>query len=121
MGGNVSTVVGMGLFEFGDVNGTGDDVRLQHALGVAYRNGKLYVADTYNSKIKEIDPKTRVCTTFAGDAKTLNEPGGLSFAGDQLYVADTNNHRIAVIDMATKQIRTLALTGVEPPLASKRR
>ena len=119
-GGAVSTVVGLGLFEFGDVNGTGDDVRLQHALGVAYKNGKLYVADTYNSKIKEIDPKTRVSTTFVGGDKLFNEPGGLSFAGDQLYVADTNNHRIQVIDMATKQVRTLALSGVEPPLGSKK-
>ena len=118
--GVVSTIVGMGLFEFGDVNGTGDDVRLQHALGVAYRGGKLYVADTYNSKIKEIDPKTRECTTFVGGDKLFNEPGGLSFAGNQLYVADTNNHRIQVIDMATKQVRTLALSGVEPPLGSKK-
>ncbi|HEX3316043.1 MAG TPA: thioredoxin-like domain-containing protein, partial [Gemmataceae bacterium] len=83
--GAVSTIVGMGLFEFGDINGTGDDVRLQHALGVAYRGGKLYVADTYNSKIKEIDPQTRVCTTFVGGEKLFNEPGGLSFAGNQLY------------------------------------
>ena len=119
-GGVVSTIVGMGLFEFGDTNGTGDDVRLQHALGVAYRGGKLYVADTYNSKIKEIDPKTRVSTTFVGGEKLFNEPGGLSFAGDRLYVADTNNHRIQVIDMATKQVRTLALSGVEPPLGSKK-
>jgi DNA-binding beta-propeller fold protein YncE len=119
-GGAVSTIVGMGLFEFGDKNGTGDDVRLQHALGVAYHDGKLYVADTYNSKIKEIDPKTRVSTTFVGGEKLFNEPGGLSFAGDRLYVADTNNHRIQVIDMATKQVRTLALSGVEPPLGSKK-
>jgi DNA-binding beta-propeller fold protein YncE len=119
-GGAVSTIVGLGLFEFGDVNGNGDDVRLQHALGVAYRNGKLYVADTYNSKIKEIDPKTRDCTTFVGGEKLFNEPGGLSFAGDKLYVADTNNHRIQVIDMGTKAVRTLALSGVEPPLGAKK-
>jgi thiol-disulfide isomerase/thioredoxin/sugar lactone lactonase YvrE len=55
--GNVTTVVGEGLFEFGDLNGKGKDVRLQHALGVAYHEGKLYVADTYNSKIKVIDPQ----------------------------------------------------------------
>ena len=54
--GFVKTIVGEGLFEFGDKNGIGNQVRLQHALGVAYRDGKLYVADTYNSKIKLIDP-----------------------------------------------------------------
>lgn len=118
--GEVSTVVGEGLFEFGDINGKGSKVRLQHALGVAYRDGKLYVADTYNSKIKLIDPKERTCETFAGDSpgwladSTFNEPGGLSFAGDKLYVADTNAHRIRVIDMKTKAISTLSLQGVDP-------
>ena len=57
--GEVKTIVGEGLFEFGDVDGVGDEVRLQHALGVAYHDGKLYVADTYNSKIKVLDPEKR--------------------------------------------------------------
>ena len=64
--GEVKTIVGDGLFEFGDVDGVGDEVRLQHALGVACADGKLYVADTYNSKIKVIDPQKRSCTTFLG-------------------------------------------------------
>jgi DNA-binding beta-propeller fold protein YncE len=115
--GLVKTIVGEGLFEFGDVNGIGNKVRLQHALGVAYKDGKLYVADTYNNKIKIIDPDKRSSATFLGDGNTtiFNEPGGLSFAGDKLYVADTNNNRIQVIDMTTKQITTLALEGVERP------
>jgi thiol-disulfide isomerase/thioredoxin len=53
--GYVSTIVGKGLFDFGDVDGLGDRVRLQHPLGVTYLKGKLYVADTYNHKIKQID------------------------------------------------------------------
>ncbi|MEZ6071614.1 MAG: hypothetical protein R3C10_15455 [Pirellulales bacterium] len=43
------------LFIFGDVDGSGDEVRLQHPLGVAWYEGVLYVADTYNSKIKAVD------------------------------------------------------------------
>jgi DNA-binding beta-propeller fold protein YncE len=125
--GEVKTIVGEGLFEFGDVNGKGSRVRLQHALGVAYRQGKLYVADTYNSKIKLIDPVERTCTTFAGSASgwllgpTFNEPGGLSFAGDKLYVADTNAHRIRVIDMQTRAVTTLGLQGVPHVAAQKTR
>jgi DNA-binding beta-propeller fold protein YncE len=123
--GEVRTIVGEGLFEFGDVDGEGSKVRLQHALGVALRDGKLYVADTYNSKIKLIDPVKRTCETFKGEQPgwlekgTFNEPGGLSFAGDKLYVADTNNHRIRVIDMKTRAVTTLALQGVEAPKSSK--
>jgi thiol-disulfide isomerase/thioredoxin/DNA-binding beta-propeller fold protein YncE len=119
--GEVSTIVGEGLFEFGDVDGEGSKVRLQHALGVAYHGGKLYIADTYNSKIKVIDPATRTCATLLGapggwlkDAP-FNEPGGLSFAGDKLYVADTNGHRIRVVDVAARTVSTLNLQGVEAP------
>jgi DNA-binding beta-propeller fold protein YncE len=121
--GDVQTIVGQGLFEFGDVDGVGDDVRLQHALGVAYHDGKLYVADTYNSKIKVIDPQKRTCTTFLGGpggwlaGSVFNEPGGLSVAGDKLYVADTNGHRIRVVDLKTRVVSTLHLHGVEAPKA----
>jgi thiol-disulfide isomerase/thioredoxin len=118
-GGDVRTIVGEGLFEFGDTDGVGTKVRLQHALGITCHDGKLFVADTYNSKIKAIDPVARSCTTFAGggagSAATLNEPGGLSFAGDKLYIADTNNHRIRVVDVKTKRMSTLTLKGVTAP------
>jgi DNA-binding beta-propeller fold protein YncE/cytochrome oxidase Cu insertion factor (SCO1/SenC/PrrC family) len=114
--GEVTTIVGEGLFEFGDVDGVGSKVRLQHALGVAYHQGKLYVADTYNSKIKLIDPDKKTCVTYLGgpESKLFNEPGGLSIADNKIYVADTNNHRIRVVDLGTKQVTTLALEGVEP-------
>src|SRR5262249_38918308 len=46
----VQTIVGNGLFVFDDIDGSGDVVRLQHCLGVAYGDGKLYIADTYNNK-----------------------------------------------------------------------
>lgn len=119
--GDVKTIVGQGLFEFGDKDGVGDQVRLQHALGVLFHEGKLYVADTYNSKIKVIDPKESSSTSFVGGpagwlgARLFNEPGGLSYANGKLYVADTNGHRIQVVDLKTKAISTLELHGVEPP------
>ncbi len=108
-------------FEFGDTDGVGDKVRLQHALGVAWHNGKLFVADTYNSKIKVLDPAERSSVTFLGGddgwlaGPLFDEPGGLSFAGDRLYVADTNAHRIRVVDLKTKAVTTLKLQGVEAP------
>jgi thiol-disulfide isomerase/thioredoxin/sugar lactone lactonase YvrE len=119
----VQTLVGEGLFEFGDEDGVGSKVRLQHALGVVFHRGKLYVADTYNSKIKVIDPDRRSCTTFLGERggwlnePLFNEPGGLSIAADKMYVADTNGHRIRVVDLKTKAVTTLKLEGVEAPKA----
>ena len=58
-GRTVKTLVGGDLFEFGDVDGTGDDVRLQHPLGLLTYGDKMLIADTYNHKIKELDPKRK--------------------------------------------------------------
>ena len=119
---DVKTIVGEGLFDFGDQDGFGDKVRLQHALGVHYHDGVLYVADTYNSKIKVIDPVKRSSTTFLGGetdgwmaGPLFSEPGGLSYANGKLYIADTNAHRIRVVDLKTKAVSTLELSGVEAP------
>ncbi len=98
--GYTQTIVGEGLFEFGDRDGKGAQVRLQHCLGVSYYDGKIYVADTYNNKIKRLDPSTKECVTVlgSGDRAELYEPGGLCvWGGDadvRLYIADTNNHRV---------------------------
>ncbi|RJP21237.1 MAG: hypothetical protein C4527_23805 [Candidatus Omnitrophota bacterium] len=116
--GQVKTYIGTGLFDFGDRDGDFDQALLQHPLGVAYHDGKIYVADSYNHKIKVADPVERTITTLAGngkagigmiDAPQFDEPAGLSIAGDNIYVADTNNHAIRVINLITKKTTTLHL------------
>jgi thiol-disulfide isomerase/thioredoxin len=123
-GDEVRTLVGGDLFEFGDHDGVGDDVRLQHPLGLALDEGRLFIADTYNHKIKSLDPRARKVSTFAGTGRpgqtdgaqgSFYEPGGLSVARGRLYVADTNNHAVRVVDLATKQTTTLVIRGLEPP------
>ncbi|MCM3903176.1 MAG: redoxin domain-containing protein [Pyrinomonadaceae bacterium] len=122
--GQVKTVVGGDLFEFGDVDGRGDDVRLQHPLGIFVLDGKVLIADTYNHKIKQLDPAARSVKTLFGTGKpgqtdcnspSLYEPGGLSVANNKLYIADTNNHAVRVVDLKTKEISTLRIKGLEPP------
>ncbi len=118
----VKTIVGQDLFVFGDVDGKGKEVRLQHPLGVANYNNLVYVADTYNHKIKVINPVDNTCITFAGDGQPgfidgkeprFYEPGGLSIARNKLYVADTNNHAVRVLDMKTKEVSTLQIKGLK--------
>src|SRR5690606_26457922 len=58
-GGTMGTLVGTGLFDFGDADGAGDAALLQHPKDVAFADGLLYVADTYNHKVKVLDPETR--------------------------------------------------------------
>ena len=67
--GAVTTLIGTAqlgdarLFTFGDLDGQPGKARLQHCLDVAYHDGVVYVADTYNHKIKAIDLKTNECKT----------------------------------------------------------
>ncbi len=115
------------MFDFGDVDGSGDDVRLQHPLGVVAFENKILIADTYNHKLKELDPKTRTVKTFLGtgkpgqsdgDVPSFYEPGGLTIANETLYIADTNNHAVRTVDLKTKKTSTLNIRGLQPPLLS---
>ncbi len=110
------------LFDFGDVDGAGTEARLQHPLGLAYADdGLLYVADTYNSKLKRIDLAAGSVETYLGGpqgwqdgpAALFSEPGGLATHGGLLYVADTNNHTVRIVDLATATTSTLVLKGIE--------
>jgi DNA-binding beta-propeller fold protein YncE len=111
------------LFEFGDEDGLGTTARLQHPLAVVYddSNGTLIIADTYNSKLKRIDPADGAVTTWLGAEQgwadgsqpRFFEPGGLSLADGTLYVADTNNHAIRLVDVATGTTETLIVKGIE--------
>ncbi len=108
------------LFEFGDRDGPRDEVLLQHPLGVAYGAGRLFVADTYNSKIKAIDPNSGAAQTLPlkfsqTNDPGLNEPSGLAVAGERLFVADTNNHRIVAVDWEKGAATEWKVAGLEPP------
>jgi thiol-disulfide isomerase/thioredoxin len=135
------------LFAFGDVDGeqalatyASDDagnvlrdpttgypiiqgVRLQHALGVTYHDGKLYVADTYNNKVKVVDAKTGATKTIAGTGEPgladspaqFDEPAGISYANGILYIADTNNHLVRTIHLGTGSVGRFEIQGLVAP------
>jgi hypothetical protein len=121
----VETLIGEGLFEYGDVDGRYPEARLQHPLGLAFADGSIYVADTYNHKIKRYDPASRTLVDWLGTGvpgyrdgtfreAQLDEPGGLTVIDGRLYMADTNNHQIRVADLENGLMRTL--TVAEMPL-----
>ncbi|XP_069547823.1 NHL repeat-containing protein 2 [Brachyistius frenatus] len=116
----------LNLFAFGDVDGKGVEAKLQHPLGVAWATEQslLYVADSYNHKIKVVDPKAKQCRTLAGTGEAgdalgpdfnkscFNEPGGICVGdgGKLLYVADTNNHQVKVLDLVSKTVSLFHVT-----------
>ena len=121
-GGRVRRIVGRGQFDFGDVDGTGDQVRLQHPLGLAAATTEdrptLFIADSYNHRIKRLDALDRTVTTVAGSgAAALRdgalatasfwEPSGLAVDGPLIYVADTNNHALRLVDTDAGTVTTI--------------
>jgi hypothetical protein len=101
-------LVGTGLFDFGDRDGIGDDVRLQHAQAVAPSpDGRVLVVDSYNDALRWLEPASRRVETWLRD---FHEPAGIALAPPLAYVADTNAHRIVVVDLATgaRDVLTLA-------------
>ncbi|XVF31476.1 hypothetical protein REPUB_Repub16aG0149400 [Reevesia pubescens] len=118
------------LFRFGDHDGVGSDVLLQHPLGVlCAKDGQIYIADSYNHKIKKLDPSSKRVITLAGTGKAgfkdgkplasqFSEPSGIIEAENgRLFIADTNNSVIRYLDLneANAEILTLELKGVQPP------
>lgn len=119
----VRRLIGRGLFVFGDEDGTGDAVRLQHPLGLAAtveRNRSVvHVADTYNHALKRLDPVGRRVERPAGGAPghtdgplagaRFRSPSGIAVDGRRLSVADTDNHAIRRIDLDAGTVGTVDL------------
>ena len=123
VGGRVVTLTGTGLFTFGDRDGVGKEAVLQHPQDVVAAPGAVYIADTYNHKIKRMDLSTLRINTVAGSGDqgsvdgdaldaSFDEPAGLAYRDGIVYVADTNNHSIRKLDVEKRTVETVELTGV---------
>lgn len=110
--GKVHTLVGKGLFDFGNVDGDLKHALLQHPIGIEYHEGALYIADTYNHSIKKINLGTGridslirsssegLCKVGSTDCTvlSLNEPNDVLWYRGKIYITDTNNHLIRFFD-----------------------
>jgi sugar lactone lactonase YvrE len=100
--------------------------RLYYPNDVALdRDGNLYIADTYNNRIRKVDTSGFISTVagstgvdgYSGDggpavSAQLNEPEGLAVDDSgNLYIADTDNNRVRKV-IPNGNISTIAGTGV---------
>ena len=124
--GTITTVAGTGGGGFGGDGGEATMARISFPNRVALDGaGNLYIADTYNNRIRKVDAAGMI-TTVAGRggagstgdagpaiAAQLNQPRGVAVDGaGNLYIADRSNHRIRKVDASTRDISTVAGTGV---------
>ena len=94
--------------------------------GIVHHEGKLYVSDTENDRIRVIDLATGLVEPFAGTGEKgfsgdggpaleaeLRGPRDLEIGPDgHLYFADTDNGVVRAIDLESGEIRTVVGTGV---------
>ena len=91
-GGEISTEIGTGLFDFGHVDGPAEKVLLQHPLGVTVLpDDSVAICDTYNGAIRRYDPATSSATTLATG---LAEPSDATVVDGGLLVVESAAHRL---------------------------
>jgi len=110
--GEIRTLIGSGLFDFGYKEGLKGTALMQHPLGLYAGDKAVYIADSYNHSIRRFDTATEKLSNFVGNGKrkAFSEPGGIVQVGEKLYIADTNHHAIRVIDVNSRKLSTLAVT-----------
>ncbi len=126
--GIITTVAGNGVQGFAGDGGLATSAELDSPAGLALdAAGDLYIADSHNQRVREVNAATGIIATIAGTgAAGFSGDGGMATAArldlptalaldtaGNLYVADTNNHRVRRIAAATGAITTVAGNGVE--------
>lgn len=108
----------------GYVDGAGKAALFSAPNGIASDGKTLYVADTYNNRIRKVEIATGMVTTLAGSSSTcpadgtgaaaaFNGPRGIVYTGGNLYVTDTLNNKIRRIEVSTGAVTTLAGSGAK--------
>ena len=133
--GIITTVAGNAFSSgYGGDGGAATAAALQNPEGLAIDSGgNLYIADSGNNVIREVDATTGIITTVAGDASLtgytgdggpatsagLNFPSGIAVdSSGNLYIADSFNYVVRLVAAANRTISTLAGSNVPCPLSN---
>ncbi|WHZ22955.1 MAG: hypothetical protein OJF47_002067 [Nitrospira sp.] len=125
--GVITTVAGDGQASYNGDQISADQASLAGPSGVALgKDGLLYVADTFSSRIRAVDPATGRIETAVGDGGTyryqgpdephsqsLSRPTGIAVGPKgNLFITDSDSHLIRVWERTSKTITRLSGTGV---------
>ncbi|MGC4096085.1 MAG: hypothetical protein QM706_03125 [Nitrospira sp.] len=123
--GVITTLAGTGQARFSGDGGPANQAALNEpAALVVDEEGRLYIADQSNHRIRMVNLKTGVIQTIAGtgvatydgDGKraidvALAGPSGLALVADRLYIADTFNGRVRCVELSSGVMTTMAGDG----------
>lgn len=112
-GGSVQTLAGKGLFDFGMRNGSTGHALLQHPEGIVWHDGSLYIADTFNNALRQLNLTNHEITTVAG---SLNRPLAIAvLSPDTLLVAEGDGNRIDAVHLPDGKITPWPIAGLKAP------
>jgi len=108
--GVVETLVGHGLYDFGEQDGKRRDARLQYPFGLALDPTApiLWIADAYNGGLRKLRLGGGEMSTHSL-AQALAQPTAIAFGGGRLWIADAGAHQVFARDLKSDVIATLDL------------
>ncbi len=122
----ITTVAGNGSATFSGDGGPATSASLNYPTGVAVDStGNIYIADSNNNRVREVNASTGVIKTVAGNGSatfsgdsgpatsaSLNYPTGVAVdSTGNIYIADSNNNRVREVNASTGAITTVAGNG----------
>ncbi len=125
--GIVTTIAGNGIASFTGDGGPAVSASLRSPCGIFVDAlGNIYIADTYNCRIRRVDGTTGIMTTVAGNGTCgYSGDGGLAAAGElyfpfgvaadagqNIFIADTYNNLIRRVDAVSGIITSAAGNGI---------
>jgi hypothetical protein len=124
--GVIRTVAGTGIATYDGNGKLAIGAALAGPSGLALRNNRLYIADTFNGRVRCVDLSSGLMTTVAGDggvyryespldapSPSLSRPTGIVFDHEgRLFLTDSDNHLIRQWDWESGVAFCLAGQGV---------
>lgn len=108
--GQIHSLIGHGLFEFGCQDGARQSGLLQYPLDIAMdpKQAQLWIADTYNNQIRALRLGGGELRTLQLDY-VLHEPAAIAAGADALWLANSHSHEVLRIDPDTRQVQRLPI------------
>jgi trimeric autotransporter adhesin len=128
--GIITTVAGDGTSGYKGDGGPATSASFSYTAGIVVdASGNIYIADTYNHRIRMVTKSTGMVNTVAGDGTMgFRGEGGLATSASlygpygvavdvsgNIYIADAQNYRIRLVTKSTGIITTVAGNGNSDP------